>query len=146
MNTSIDFIEQRIIKAVHKLLTGKVNEILNEAQFYIPAVEFGNYESKDIVTPIITLKTCERSEKERIIRQDAYSLTITYSFQETPESQLYCYAHAAAIDNALKENTTLGGIADRAVMTERKYLSSKKPNDGEGWGLVISLRITIGEC
>src|SRR5215510_5117687 len=141
-----DFIEQRIIDAVKYLLTDKVNEILRGAQFIIPAVEFGNYENKEIVTPLIALQTCERTEKERIIRQDAYFLSIAYSFQDSPESQTYSYAHIAAIDKALQENPTLGGIADRVVIKEKKYFPPLNPKYGEGWGLHIILRITIGSC
>ncbi|MDR2407605.1 MAG: hypothetical protein LBE13_05795 [Bacteroidales bacterium] len=35
-------------------------------------------------SPIISLSTCERSEKERIIRLDACTLTITFTVPEWP--------------------------------------------------------------
>jgi hypothetical protein len=55
---------------------------------------------------------------------------------------LYCYGYASAFEKALKENVTLGGIADRAVITGKKYVQPKKPNCGEGWGLMLTLRVT----
>jgi hypothetical protein len=82
-------------------------------------------------------------EKERIIILDAYSLSITFSLPETPESELFCYAYSAAVCKALQENPTLGGVADRAVMIAKKYIPPKKINCGQGWELVLTLRITV---
>jgi hypothetical protein len=56
---------------------------------------------------------------------------------------LYCYGYAYAFGKALGEDITLGDIADRAVITGKKYLPPKKPNCGEGWGLVLSLRVIV---
>ena len=105
-----DFIEPRILGAINKLLTLQVNEILSDLGFPIPAIEVGEFAGATAISPVISLSTCERSEKERIIRLDAYSLTITFNLPETPESELHCYAHAAAVCKALEENPTLGGI------------------------------------
>jgi hypothetical protein len=137
-----DFIELRIIEAIKKLLTEKVNDILREAQFVIPIIEFGNYGGGSAVIPVIALSTCERTEKERIIKFEAYSLNITFTLTDTKESELHCYAYSAAVSRAIYDNPTLGGIANRATITSKKYLSPKKPQCGEGWGLVITLRLT----
>ena len=141
-----DFIEQRIITAVRELLTGRVNEILKDVIIPIPIIEFGEYKGSTVVAPVIALSTCERTEKERIIRQDVYSLTISFELPETGESENYIYAYSTALIMAVCENPTLGDIADRAVVTGKKYLPPKKPGCGECWGLTVSLRITIGEC
>jgi hypothetical protein len=138
-----DFIEQQIIDAVRKLLTGRVNEKLNDYNFYFPLLEFSNYSGNNAITPVIALASCERTEKERIILLDAYSLTITFSMPENPESELYCYAYATAIDKALGEDITLGGVADRAVVTAKKYVPPKKADCGQGWELILTLRITV---
>ena len=138
-----DFVETRIITAVRKLLIGRVNEILDEAQFVVPLIELEGYEGGSVVIPELSLVSCERTDKERIIRLDAYSLTIVFSLPETRESELYCYAYAAAVQKALCENPTLGGIADRAVVTLKKYSPPKKPHCGEGWELTVALRITV---
>lgn len=137
-----DFIETKIIGEIQRLLTGRVNELLGEIELSIPLIEFGDYRSGSVVVPVITLSSCEQTEKERIIRMDAYSLTVAFAFPESSESELYCYAYAAAVCKALEENPTLGGIADRTVLTGKKYNQPKKPQYGEGWELVISLRIT----
>jgi hypothetical protein len=133
------YIEESIILAVKRLLLGQVNTILSEAQFTIPLIEFGEYG----VSPIITFLTCERSEKERVLRIDAYSLNITFELPETRESELHLYAYSAAVGRALFDNPTLGGVVDRAVLTGKKYIHPKKLNYGECWGLTIILKVTV---
>jgi hypothetical protein len=138
-----DFIEQQIIDAVRNLLTGRVNEKLNDYNFYFPLLEFSNYSGSNAITPVIVLASCERTEKERIILQDAYSLTVTFTMPENPESELYCYAYATAFEKTLAENATLGGVADRVTISGKKYVPPKKADCGQGWELVLTLRITV---
>jgi len=138
-----DFIELQIVSVVRGLLSGKVNELLGDLQFSIPLVEFGNYEGGDVVVPVIRLASCERSEKERIIRVDAYSLTITFNVPENEDSELFCYAYGSAVCKVLELNPTLGGIADRVAVSGKKYVEPKKKGCGEGWQLVITLRVTV---
>jgi len=137
------FIEQRIVEAIRGLLKGRVNEILSEWEFLIPVIEFSNFANKHTVVPAVSLVSCERTEKERIIRLDAYSVTITFTIPETQETELYCYGYASAVCKALGENPTLGGVVDRAVVSGKKYSSPKKPGCGENWETVITLRVTV---
>jgi hypothetical protein len=58
---------------------------------------------------------------------------------------LYCYGYSAAFGKALNEDITLGGVAERAVITGKKYLSPKKPHCGGEWGVIITLRVTVEE-
>jgi hypothetical protein len=137
------FVEQQILIAVRGLLIGRVNEILGEMECAAPLVEFGGYAGGSVVVPVISLSTCERSEKERIIRLDAYALTIAFSVPESPESETYCYAYTAAVEKALGENPVLGGAASRVVLSGKKYTPPKKPHCGEGWEVVLTLRLTV---
>jgi hypothetical protein len=137
------FIEEKIINAVKKLLSGRANELLGEMECPIPPVEFGGYRGGSAVVPVVGLSTCERSEKERIVRLDAYTLTITFSVPEWPGGERNCYAYAASVATALGENPTLGGAASRAVLTGKKYVPPKHPGTGEGWEAVLTLRITV---
>jgi len=139
------FIEQRIIEAIRGLLKGRINEILSEWEFLIPVIEFSNFANRHTVAPAVSLVSCERTEKERIIRMDAYSMSITFTLPETQETELYCYGYAAAVCKAIKENPTLGGIVDRAAVSGKKYSSPKKPGCGEDWETVITLRVTVEE-
>jgi hypothetical protein len=139
------FVEQRIVGAAKGILLGRANEMLGDMEFPIPIIEFGNYCSDAAVTPVISLASCECSEKERILRLDAYSLTITFSLPETPDCELNCYAYSTAVCNALNENPVLFGIAERAVVAGKKYVQPKKLNCGEGWGVVITVRVTVKE-
>jgi hypothetical protein len=145
MNNSKWLVEQKIIGAVKGIFLSRVNEILREYDFPIPAVEFGDYCGDTVVSPTIFIASCECSEKERILRLDSYFMTVVFSLPETPECELNCWAYSAAVSMALKENPTLFGIADRAVVSGKKYVQPKKPNCGEGWGVVLTVRITVQE-
>jgi len=140
-----NLIEIQIIEAVKKMLAGRVNEVLSNWQTIIPLFEFSHFQGMTAVVPVVGLISCERSEKERIIQIDAYSLTVSLSVPETPESELYCYGYSAAVDKAMKENPTLGGIVDRAIINGKKFVPPKKANCGQDWELIITLRITV-EC
>ena len=139
------FIEQEIIAVVRKLLTGKVNDILRKNDFVIPLIEFGGFECGYVVSPVISLSSSEGTEKERIIRQDVFSLIITFNIPESRDSELHCYAYSGAVGRAVKDDPTLGGVIDKAVITGKKYLSPKKPYCGESWELVIAMRLTVGD-
>ena len=143
--SEIVFIEQQIIDAVRKLLAGKVNEKMNNWNFFFPLVEFSNFGGGSAIIPVISLSSCELTEKERIVRQEAYTLTISFSVPETTDSELSCYAYANAFGFVLSEDVTLGGVADRAVITGKKYIPPKKPNCGMEWETIITLRITVEE-
>jgi len=138
-----NFIELQIITAVRELLSGKVNELLGDLQFFIPLVEFGDYRGGDVVVPVVALACCERSEKERLILVDAYSVSITFTLPDTEESEFNCYAYSAVVGKALELNPTLGGVADRVTISGKKYVEPKKANCGEGWQLVITLHVTV---
>ena len=140
-----EFIEQRIIGAVRGLLIGRVNGLLREFQFYIPVVEFKGSSDWSSVDPVILLSGCEQSEKERLIKIDAYSLSITFNVPEFDDSQLFCYAYAAAVCKVFEENPTLGGVVSRAVISSKKYIQPKKLHCGDDWGVVVSLRVTVEE-
>ncbi|MCL2441066.1 MAG: hypothetical protein FWD14_04950 [Treponema sp.] len=137
-----DFIELQIISAVSKLLTVKVNEIIGNWNFFFPLVEIGKYNGSNVVNPVISLSSCEQTEKERIIKIDSYSLTITFTVPETPDCELYCYGYSNAFDKALSLDKTLGGIVQCATITGTKYIPPKKPDCGLFWEVIISLRVT----
>jgi hypothetical protein len=135
--------EENIINSLKSLLSGRVNEILGEAEFLIPPVEFthkpnGGYYS---VTPELVISTCERSEKDRIVLLDVYKVTITFTMPE-PYGERNSYAYAGAVDRALWEDPTLGGTADYALLVKKEYKTPKRPGTGEDWEAVLILRVT----
>jgi hypothetical protein len=150
MTDKESFIEEKLLNSVKKLLSGRINELLEETEYPISPVEFGSYRGGSAVvgacSPAIVLSTCERSEKERIVRLDAYALTITFSVPEWPGGEQNCYAYAASVAAALKENPTLGGIVDRAELAGKKYVPPKQSGTGGEWELILTLRITIEEA
>jgi hypothetical protein len=137
------FIEEKILNSVKKLLSGRVNELLGEMEYPIPPIEFGNYRSGSGIVPVIALSVCERTEKERIIRLDAYTLTITLNVPEHPEGERNCYAYASTVATALWDDPTLDGAVDRAVLAGKQYTPPKQSGTGGDWTVVLSLRITV---
>jgi hypothetical protein len=138
------YIEEILLNSLRKLLSGQVNELLGELEFPIPPVEFGSYRGGSAVvgacSPVISLSTCERSEKERIVLLDAYTLTITFTVPEWPGGERYCYAYAASVAAALRENPTLGGAADWAELVGKKYTPPKQSGIGGEWIAVLTIR------
>jgi len=141
--SEIVFIEQRIINAVKKLLSGKFNDYLRLLDFQIPFVEFGIFRGVNVVAPLISISSCEQTEKERIVKQDIYSLTVAFPVLDCVESELFCFAYADAFYKALGDDVTLGGVVDRAVVTAKKYVPPKKINCGMDWEVVLTLKITV---
>jgi len=138
-----DFIELQINVSIKELLYTRVNNLLRGLEYQIPIIEFGDHGCGYAAVPVITLSTCETTEKERIIRIDTYTVTITFDLPECTESELYCYAYSDSVCTAINENPTLGGIVEKAVVTGKKYVPPKKRGCGEGWELVLSLRVTV---
>jgi hypothetical protein len=147
------FIEEAILNSVKTLLTGRVNELLGEMEYPIPLIEFGQSGYAGLsdglyaVSPVITLSACERSEKERIVLMDAYTLAIAFTVPEYPSDQRSvgernCYAYAAAVGRALAEDSALGGAVSRAVLAGKKYSPPKCAGAGMDWGITLMLRIT----
>jgi hypothetical protein len=88
------YIEESVVGAVKGLLVGRVNELLGEIEDAVPPVEFGAYRGGSVVVPAVTLASGERTEKERILRVEAYSLTVAFAVPEGPDSERRCYAYA----------------------------------------------------
>jgi hypothetical protein len=138
------FIEEKMLNSVKKLLSGRVNELLGETEYPIPPIEFGcSLSGGHALTPVLGLSTCERSEKERVIRLDAYTLTVTFTVPEWPGGERNCYAYAGAVDAALGDDPTLGGIASRAVLAAKKYVPPKQSGTGGDWEVMLTLRVTV---
>jgi len=136
-----NFIETRIINAVQFLIETRVNEIFRDYEILTPIIEFGKFNSA--VVPEITINSCETTEKERIVKIDAYSVSITFTVPDTPDSEVFCYGYCHVFNKAVSGNPTLGGVVERAVITEKKYVPPKVRNCGQEWQVVISLRVTV---
>jgi hypothetical protein len=95
------------------------------------------------VVPAIALSACERTEKERIVLMDAYTLTVTFTVPEHPAGERNCYAYAASAAAALGEDPTLGGTVDRAELTGKKYSPPKCAGTGADWTITLTLRLVV---
>jgi hypothetical protein len=138
------FFEKILMNAVENLLSGRVNELLGETEYAIPPIEFLQSPCGDYaVKPIVSLINCERTEKERIVRLEVYTLTITFAIPESTDSERNGNAYAGAVAAALKEDPTLGGVVDQAELTGKKYVPPKHQGTGEAWEVILTLQITI---
>jgi hypothetical protein len=136
-----EFTELKIKNAIRELLTGRVNEYLGRLRFQIPLIEFKETMGGDGVCPVLRLRTCERTEKERILRLDAYTVEIEFT-ANGEDGELFCYAYGAAVDWALKADSTLGGAAVRALITGKHYAEGKTAHNDERI-ITLRLRITV---
>jgi hypothetical protein len=139
----INLIEESIYNSVKSFLSGRVNELLGEMEYPIPLIEFNPLVGGGAAVPAIRLSECERTEKERVINIDTYSLTISFAAPENPEGERNCYTYAAAVVTALQEDPTLGGTVDHAALAHKKYSPPKHLGTGEDWEVMITLRITV---
>jgi hypothetical protein len=141
------FIEEILSNSLKSLLTGRVNELLGELEYPIPPIEFGNYRGGSVAagacSPAIALSACERTEKERIVRLDAYTLNITFTLSEYPEGERFCYAYASSVATAVGENPTLGGTVNRAALAGKKYAPPAQSGTGGDWIVILTLRVTV---
>jgi hypothetical protein len=138
------FIEEIIINSLKTLLSGRVNQLLGDMEDPIPPVEFGqSLAGAYAVAPIVRLSSSERTEKERIVRLDVYTLTITFRIPEGSEGERNCYAYAGAADRALGDDPTLGGAVNWAVLAGKKYDPPKQSGTGGDWEVVLTLRLTV---
>jgi hypothetical protein len=128
------FIEERIIDGVKELLTGRTNEILAEMEDAIPAIELGC-----AMEPCIALVQGERHEKDRIVETEVYAVTVIFPISGERDG----YAYAAAINQALETDHTLGGAADWVVVSRKKYIPPKQPYCGDRWELILTLVVTV---
>jgi hypothetical protein len=133
--------EESILNAVKSLLLGRVNELLGEAVFLIPPIEFTHRpgESYYSVSPELGIASGERSEKDRILLLDVYGVTISFLCNGERD----CYVYAATVDQALREDPSLGGTVDYALLVKKEYRAPKLRGAGDRWEVVLTLRISV---
>ena len=137
------FIEDAITDGVKSLLTSRMNELIGEIEYSVPVIEFGKYTGANVIVPKIDLVSCERTEKERLILLDAYSLTVTFNVRDCPDSVLYTWIYFCAANKVFNESPTLDGIADRLTLTCVDIKPPKVFDCGQDWQVTAKLRITV---
>jgi hypothetical protein len=129
------FIEEILLRSVKDLLSGAVIKLLGETEV--------NCLSLEEVCPSVKLVQCERTEKERLIKLDAYCITVSLFIPEAEEAEQTAYAYGWAVDTALMDDQSLGGVVERAIITGKKYNPPKHPHCGDFWEVILTLRITL---
>jgi hypothetical protein len=132
--------EEVLIEMTEEPLTGAVNFYLGEFEVDSPLFEvdcsrrLGSFG----VWPDIEVCECELSDKERIIKVVAYTLKIALQIHHLSEKKhLYFYTHA--LDLAINDDPTFGGVADRVSIVYKKY----KQLDTGAWEIVIMVRVIM---
>jgi hypothetical protein len=132
--------EEMLLEMTAALLGGAVNFYLNELDETVPLFEIdvrhklGGYG----VVPDIDISECELSDKERVIKLQAYTLKISFCVKGSENKRLL-YIYAYAIEQAINDDPTFGSVADRVTLTHKKYFQK----DTGTWDVVITLRATV---
>jgi hypothetical protein len=111
-------IEETIIGAVWELLLGAVNFYLSETDEFIQPLERGDERGLGHcgVCPRVELTGAEGTEKERLLLCEVYLVTVTI---KAPVRDCYFYTHA--IKAALRDDETLGGVAESVLFAKKQY-------------------------
>lgn len=141
--------EEAILIAARALLTGEVNAILAHIEeeeadevrcpnlevpsgFSAPPARPGHYD--------LSIAQAETEEKDRIVKVSRYALTVSVEASgRFPAMQ--CYRYAAAVERALQENPTLGGVASYVSVTRKNYVFPKVPEGGEPHRLTLTVTV-----
>jgi hypothetical protein len=132
-------VEERILGAVWVLVLDGVNDELLKMDDDVPELEMrggclaGAAYVKHPVRGTVGLEAVERTEKERIVRLDAYRVIVTLN-----ASERYCYRYAYALEKAIENDVTLGGIVERVLFEKKVYKKTLN-----GMDAVFTLRITV---
>jgi len=128
-------IEERVLDGIWALLLGDVNEALVGLQRQVALFErrrggsLGGFGCQAEVA----LLDVERTEKERFLKIDAFTVTVEFA-ASLPD----CYVYAWALDEALRQDATLGGLVDNVVFVSRRYLK-----EGPGNNAQFKLRVIV---
>jgi hypothetical protein len=90
------------------------------------------------VWPDIEVIECELSDKERVIKLEAYALKIALQIHHLSEKK-HLYFYAYALDKAIADDPTFGGVADRVSIVHKKY-NQKSAGD---WEIIITVKATL---
>jgi hypothetical protein len=135
-------IEEKILGAVWGLVLDRVNDVLESVDDDVPALEkkgnglVGDYVKRPVSGSVGLVKV-ERTEKERIVRLDAYRVVVTVNASEAD-----CYRYAYALDKAIENDVTLGGVAENVLFEKKDYKKISGGVKDGGCEAVFSLRIT----
>jgi hypothetical protein len=131
-------VEEKILGAVWVLVLNGMNDVLENIDDDVPALEKrGSALAGDCVKrPVsgsVGLEKVERTEKERIVRLDAYRVVVTITASESD-----CYRYAYALEKAIGDDVTLCGVAENVLFENKVYTPKMNLVEAE-----FSLRILI---
>jgi hypothetical protein len=127
-----DLTKKQIFRQVRGFLLGRVNAELAGTDYHVPLIKFKGRKGKTSIVSAIN-----------ILVHDNFSVTVTFTLPEKPESGFYCYAYGSGFAIAVKKDPTLGGVVANAVVSEKKYVSPNLENSGHVWKAVITLQVTV---
>jgi len=92
----------------------------------------------ELPSAVIAVKKGELSEKDRILKNEIYMLSVTIGYAGRDLAK-QGYRYAAAVGQLVDDYPTLYGACRRALVKEKEYLSGRFLGDGE----MASVRVTI---
>jgi hypothetical protein len=90
----------------------------------------------------IIVKKGELTEKDRILKNEAYLMQLTITFAGKHQAR-QAYRYAAAVGHLLDEYPTLYAACRRAVLQTKEYRIPRLPGDTETSGVKLTIRAVI---
>jgi hypothetical protein len=145
--------EEAILSAAYALFTAEVNTALTQIE---------EEEADEVRCPYLEAHTgfgvkpdcpgsfklsiadAETEEKDRIVKVNRYALCATIAASGR-DADRQCYRYGAAVERALRESPTLGGIASYSTLTRKVYTFPKIAESGEPYRLTLTIAVTVEE-
>jgi hypothetical protein len=129
---------EKIKAAVRKLLLEGVNGEIDAEKVPTPRIDGIKGESSGFGRQaFVQVRAAEVSEKERKLRIFVYKVVVVIRASEDE-----CFRYGYAIDNALRRDVTLGGIAEWSCLVDGTY---KPVGPGRDFDGVYTIRVTVTE-
>jgi hypothetical protein len=145
--------EEAILSAACALFTAEVNMVLAQIEeeeadgVRCPNLEahtgFGVQHDRSGSFKL-SIADAETEEKDRIVKVSRYALCAVIEASGR-DADRQCYRYGAAVERALRESPTLGGIASYCTITRKVYTFPKIAESGEPHRLTLTIIVTVEE-
>ena len=115
-------VEIELLERLEILFLGRVNELLYDEEARLaPFRDFSGVglASHDKIRAGLNIDECEQTEKERLLKMCAWTITIDFKVRDDGERKRFYYG--TALEQALFEDRTLGGLAASISLIKTKY-------------------------
>ena len=137
------FIEEAMVEAVKGIMLVGVNDLLGTIEEPVPMINFNEQNTDDVLTPVISVSISEQTNQELLAHLKAYKVYITIPIRDNNDGFFYSWTCYCALCRIFTDNHTLGGVVDKAEITERRMKPPVKKYNREKWEVCLTLRATV---